>query len=339
MNKKQLFLMLNELQWLLESGIDLLTALNLLGKQASLKSSRHFIHYFITQVQQGRTLSQAMQQHGNAVVTTFIRCGEASGELSKSLEYLCEWQQSIQRFYKSLKASLFYPGFVFSSAIVLLLFMLFFIVPQFEALYAQFQAPLPASTQWLLQFASSRPPLLPLAIGGFLAFTAALLAWQYSYAVRYLLELYVLRLPIIGTAMRFYQHAKFCRLLHLLLAAGLPLLDAMQLLRQAATSLPLQQALAQSQQSILQGTSLHRSLAQTKYFEGYLCDLVALAEHAGKLEPVLNQLANYYNERLEDVLNRCKQLLQPVMILFLGLLLGIWILLLYYPLLQLGYAI
>lgn len=340
MNNKQLLLLLSELRWLLQSGIHLLAALNLLAKQSTLKSSRAIIESYIVAIGQGQPLSVAMQHRTPSIVITFIQCGEASGELDKSLSYLCNWLDAMQGFYKSIRQILFYPALVFSAGILLLLFMLLFIVPQFNTLYQQFNAPLPASTQWLLDVTDAAPAwFTPISLSLLSCFAGIVLLWRYSTAGRYRLEYFLLKTPGLGSSLRYYQHARFCRLLNLLLAAGIPLAEALQLLLFATPSLRLQNAIRQTRQAVLQGQQLHQAIVDTHVFEMYCTDLVKIAEECGKLDTILEQLANYYDAALTSRLSRFKQLLQPSMILLLGLLLGVWVLLLYYPLLQLGYAI
>ncbi len=340
MKKEQLFLMLNELRCLLSSGIHLLAALNLLAHLRILKPSRDHIYYCIHLIQQGKTLSQALHTQAPRVVTAFIECGEASGQLDKSLSHLCDWLQSLQEFQRSVKQALFYPAVVLLSSLLLLLLMLLYIVPQFDALYQQFQAPLPASTQWLLD-ASKKAPLwfIPIAIILISVSATIILLVRCNTEARWYLERMMLLLPIIGGALLDYQHAKFCRLLHLLLASGIPLTEGLHLLCKTSRCVTLQQAVQRARQSILQGQDFQQSLMQANYFETYLSDRIRLAEQSGKLDITLEQLANYYNARLKSRLDRFKQFLQPAVILFLGLLIGIWLLLLYYPLLQLGYAV
>ncbi len=340
MNNKQLILLLKELQWLLQSGVHLLAALKLLAQQSALKPSQAIIQNCAHAIGQGQSFSMSLQHVTDNVSALFIRCGEASGELDKSLGHLCHYMQTLQLFYKAIKQALFYPALVFFSSSFLLVFMLLYIVPQFDALYQQFQAPLPASTQWLLDVTAAAPRWLAITAIFLLSVTALLVSlWRHSYNTRLQLEHLLLHTPMLGRVLRYYQHGKFCRLLHLLLAAGIPLTQAIQLLQETNESRLLQKALQEAQHAILQGQSLQYALSRTSYFETYLRDLVALAEQSGKLDYILEQLANYYAEQLKTQLDTFKQMLQPIMILFLGLLLGIWLLLLYYPLLQLGYAI
>jgi type II secretory pathway component PulF len=340
MKKRDMQLLLSELQWLLQSGVDLLASLHLLKQQLTLKQSGPAIQQCIQAISAGQTLSQALAIYAPKTVLLFIRCGETSGDLGTSLSCLCAYLKSMQKFKQSILQAMLYPSILLIAAIILLGFMLLFIVPQFDALYQQFQAPLPASTQWLLSISQTLPYHLPGVILG-LAGSILLLCylWKNHVNCRELGEGFLLKIPVVGTAWHHYLQAKCLRSLHLLLRAGIPLTEALALLQETQAQIHLQRAFREIQQAIMRGQALHIALRQSRCFDSYCCDLVKLAEASGQLDRILDQLASYYDERLAQHLTTIKQLLQPAMVLLMGLLLAVWLLLLYYPLLHMGYAI
>lgn len=339
MNQNILMRLLETLPWMLASGIDLLQALTLIAREQRKWASRAVLNHLCQSIQQGQSFSFALnaQLRVPQAVYICIRTGEVSGHLPECLGHAYAWLRAQSTFKRSLTSQCFYPALLLTVLVCCFVLAFSFIMPSFEQLYHQFQAPLPQATQSLMRayhtLVDHGPQWVLVLLLGILTSTLAI---RTSHRARLIAETVLIHSPWLGTLLRLALTQRFCLLLGILLKAGVPLSEALHLLSEHMPLKTYRALFRQASRDLSQGQTLAVALGNSVYFDPALIRLLALGSESGTLDNVLNQLAKHYAERLKARQKHFKEIIQPILMLCLGVLIGAWVLLLYYPLIQLG---
>lgn len=328
----------SNLETLLTAGLDIQNALSLIEEGQKKKATKAIIHELQQEVVNGQALSEAMQSVGrftNYEIQS-VRIGEETGRLNIVLAELADFFEKSLKYRRQLLGALSYPLFVSSFALGVVYFLLRYLVPMFSGIYGRFDKELPAITQKIVtisEWLQSYSYLVFLAIFGLVIF----LYWQRTKIwFRKWSAKVLLRMPIFGSIIKQIYLARFCQSMFLLLSAKVPLLKAVALVRQMIAFYPIEQALEQSEQGIIQGELLSTMLKQSKFFPNQLLALLAVGEEASRLEQMFSKLAKQYNEAVDQQTEVVGRLIEPVLIIGLGLLVGIILVAMYMPLFQLS---
>jgi protein transport protein HofC len=324
------------LQGLLDAGLNLVTALQI--QEGEQKKIAVPIRTLIAGLRAGQPFSQVLS--GTLVLPPFvlvnIRLGESSGDLAHACS-LCARALSDQQRWKRLCWHLsFYPLVLILTSLVLCGVMLGFVLPEFASLYETLNVSLPPSTAWLLQAAKQAPPLMEK--GCYLLFLAILslcLCWKNTEG-REMLEGWALRFPGINKVWKHQLETQLALQLGTLLQGGCPLTESLHFMRQSTRSPSFARYLWQVDQRIRQGQSLSKSFCHTLLQAPRFKVLIMHAEQTGQFDKVLLHLAEQQTQALKHWQDQAKHIIQPIITLLMGGFLGFWILLLYYPMLQLG---
>jgi type II secretory pathway component PulF len=270
------------------------------------------------------------------LIYVYIRLGESSGDLAQACGLCVSWLQRQQTWKRMLWQISFYPLLLILTSIALLIVMLGYVLPEFASLYRVLNVTLPPSTAWLLRFAEQAPGLvrniLIIVAGSFLGLA---LAWR-TPAGRFQCETFLLRLPGIKRLISHHYEFQLALQLGTLLQGACPLLEALDFIRLGAQSPLYKDYLKNTQQKIREGQSLRQSFCHGLICSPTFTALISHAQQTGHLESVLLNLASQHGDLFVHWQERAKHLIQPCITLIMGGFLGFWILLLYYPMLQLG---
>ncbi len=324
------------LQSLLAAGLSLVTALQLL--QDEDKTQGWALGQVILSLREGQPFSQAFSAAMQIppLITVYLRLGENSGDLAQACALCVSWLERQQAWNRLCWQISFYPLLLFVTSIGLLIVMLGFVLPEFASLYQVLNVTLPESTAWLLRLAQSAPGVIERLII-VIAVTMMLLAltWQTS-AGRYQCERALWCIPGIKRLLTTHYEFQLALQLGTLLQAGCPLSEALDFLRCGASSPLYQDYLTRTQQSIRQGQALKESFCHGMICSPTFTALLSHGQQTGHLETVLLHLASQHNHLFMHWQAKAKHVVQPCITLVMGGFLGFWILLLYYPMLQLG---
>lgn len=330
-------LFFSELAWLTRHGIALQSAFHLLLKQKRLTRLQGFLYHCLHEITQGSPLSTALAKSPQAhLFQAFVICGETSGSLDDALQRCAQWLTQTLHFQTQCRALFFYPLLLMILLLGGTLLLLGIIVPEFYALYQAFNAPLPATMKALWKahlFLLHWGVILGTSVVG-LGFVG-ILVWRTTAPFRQYIETYVLRIP----AAKQLCHAHECAHLGTLLAGGIPLYQALQLLITHTRFRAHQQFMIRILEYLSTGCTLAQAYYTVSWHDDYLCDMLRIAEHTGTLDTSYLKLSEYYTHQLDERLRRFKQEWQPLLMLGMGVLVGSWVFLLYYPLIQLGYSV
>jgi type IV pilus assembly protein PilC len=326
-----------ELEALLKAGLDIKAALELLQEGATKKKEQQLYQSIQESIISGSSLSEAMQQSKKFSEYEYfsIRIAEESGNLPPVLRELAQYFARILQYRRLLISALSYPILVIGVSIFALAFLLNFLVPIFSGLYERLGQSLPPLTEWIIQLSDALQSLVRPA-GIILLGVSALMYWQKKAAwFRKSSAAVMLYIPIFGTLIHQIYLARFCQAMAFLMQAHVPVLQAIGLAQKMVRFYPIEQALEQVQKEIFDGIALHQSLSQFRIFPRRLIALIRVGEEANQLGAMFGKLASQYNEGVEQRTKLVGSLIEPVIIVFLALVVGLILVAMYLPIFKL----
>ena len=332
---------LQELSALYDSGVPLLRILDVQLHSQTQPYFRDVIQTIRLDIERGENLHSVLRHHPKVFDTltcNLIASGEESGKLSEVLNNIVYSQEQRQKIRSQIKTALWYPVFVLVVAALVWVGVLTFVVPVFEGLYRSNGKPLPWLTQVLLNGSKNiREHWLIVVMGLLLTF---ILVRQWGgQLLRNQLDVWRMKAPIVGRLLILGWHAQFARTLGLLYQAGIPLHRALDIAAQTVSSPTMRRAIRSVKQDVLNGHSMSLAMTQYPIFEPGLIQRVQIGEESGTLSTMLTQDALHNEFRLEQGVKRLSSLIEPVLVVVIGLLIATMVVALYLPILNLGGAL
>ena len=325
---------------LVRAGLPILGSLQMLGKIQKNAQFSAQLDDVAGRVKTGEALSAAFEAQSGfpLMYTTTLLAGERSGNLTEVLERYIGFQKVALTFRKKLLASLIYPSLLMTLVIALLIFLLTVVVPQFALLYDQMGAKLPAMTLWLLTFGKwMQHNILWLAI---VALVVAATAYRFAITERGkdFIDGFRVGLPIFGKIWLKYQVALFSRTLSTLLTGGLPLVPSLETAARSISSRKVSKAVLTSVTTVREGKSLAESLTQTGVFPDLASEMITVGEQTGALPQMLNSVAEFFEEDVATALTAALALIEPAILIVMGVVVVFILISLYLPIFSLGQA-
>jgi type IV pilus assembly protein PilC len=336
---KVLMIFTRQLATLIDAGLPLLRGLNVLSKQERDAVLKTTIHKLADSVQGGSTFSEGLAQHPrlfNDLYVNMVKAGELGGVLEVVLERLAEFQEKAQKIKNKIVAAMVYPLIVMVLALAIMTFLLVFIVPRFEAIFHDMlgDRPLPAITVFVIsvsRFMQERwTILLGVAAGLMVAYKIA----ARSRAGRTLLDRVKLRAPLFGDLIRKTAISRFSRTLGTLVTSGVPILQALNITRETAGNRVIARAISQVHDSVKEGESIALPLETSGAFPPMVVSMIDVGEETGQLPEMLLKIAEVYDDEVDSSVAALTSLLEPVMIVFLALVVGTIVVALFMPLIS-----
>lgn len=331
---KPLALFARQLSSLINAGLPLMRAITVLIDQAEDVGLRVALTSVQSDVEAGLSFSAALGKYPNAfppLMVSLVRVGETGGFLGDSLALIAKTYQSDAELRDKLKAASTYPMVVLVIALVAVVGMVTFIVPVFEGMFASLGGELPVPTMVLVTISHNMIWILPLmvvlGIGGWFWW----LNNRNTVAVRRVIDPIKLKMPLFGPLMTKLAVARFTRNLSMMLSAGVPLLQALASVSQAANNWAVEQAIATVQQSIRDGRSFATPLAKAGVFPPMVAQMVSVGEESGTLPEMLGTVANLYETEARTATEQFASTIEPILIVMIGILIGGMVLALYMP--------
>ena len=328
------FLILNQqFNTLIKAGLPILRALDLLATRASSSRLRPVVEQIRDQVREGKSLSEAVDEAGvfSKVYSTAILAGEKSGNLPGVLDYYIAYQRVSTGVKKKIAATLVYPVLLITVAIVIVTYLVTGVVPKFALLYRDMNVELPTPTRVLIaltvdyrfEFLGFVGVLALIAMGVFL--------WSRTEEGGTAFDRFKFRLPLVGDTLLKFQVAQFSRTLATLLTGGTPLVAGLQTATEAITSRLLQSTVAQATQMVREGESLHAALASKGVMPKMAVDMIEVGESSGAISPMLNSVAEFYEEEVNLRLGALVAVIEPVLLIIMGAFVAFILISLYLP--------
>jgi type IV pilus assembly protein PilC len=323
---------------LIKAGLPILKSLSILSKRQKNVSFKAVLENVQERVKSGELLSEAFEAQGNAskIYTTTLLAGERSGNLEEVLGRYIAFQRITVSFRKKLIASLWYPALLICALVVMLTFLMTYVVPQFADLYSSLNAKLPAITVFMLSIGRGIQNYYPYILGTLVAVVLGVAFWVRSDNGAKSLDALRYRLPLFGQIWMKYQIAMFSRTLSTLLTGGLPLVPSLETASHSINSFKISSNVEHASKRVREGRALSFSLEETQFFPDLAIEMVEVGESTGALPAMLNSVAEFYEEDVQNSLATAMQLIEPIILIFMGITVAIVLLSLYLPIFSLG---
>ena len=323
---------------LIKAGLPILNSLDLLIKRQKDAYLRSLLQNVRDRVKGGELLSDAFaaQRTFPKIYSTTLLAGEKSGNLEEVLSRYIAFQRLALTFKKKLLVSLVYPTLLVTVVVVMLIFLVTYVVPQFAKLYSDMNAELPSITLVMLAVGTHAQRYAPLV--GIAVVVGVLMLWQWKKTDRgsELVDRMVLRMPMLGDVWLKYQVANFSRMLSTLLAGGMPLVPSMETAAASMTSRHILNGITEAAVRVREGQGLAKSLEEKKMFPELSVEMIEVGESTGALPAMLNSVAEFYEEDVQTALGAAMALIEPVILMFMAVVVGGILISLYLPIFTLG---
>jgi type IV pilus assembly protein PilC len=335
---KSLAVFTRQFSVMIDAGLPLVQCLEILGTQEPHKGFASTILKTREDVEGGMTLADAMRRHPRAfdnLFTNMVAAGEAGGILDTILKRLATYIEKSVRLTSQVKSAMIYPVAVLIIATVVVAVILWKVIPTFAQLFAGLGATLPLPTRIVIALSNglvSYGPFIIMALAG-LAF--AVRSYYRTDRGRHLIDALLLRLPILGTILRKVAVARFCRTLSTLISSGVPLLDGLDITAKTAGNAIIEDAIVETRRSIERGETVSKPLADTKVFPPMVTQMIGVGEATGALDMMLAKIADFYEDEVDTAVAGLLTLLEPIMISFLGIIVGGIVISMYLPIFDL----
>jgi type IV pilus assembly protein PilC len=339
-SEKEISLFTRQLATMMKSGVPLLQAFDIVAKGASNSAVSKLLTDIKADVETGSALSQAFRKHPiyfDALYCNLIQAGEQAGILDSILDRLAMYKEKILAIKSKIKSALFYPISVLVVAFIVMAVIMIFVIPAFKEVFTSFGADLPVPTLLVItmsDFFVANWWLIFGVIGGGLYFF--FYTWKRSVPMQIFMDRLFLRLPVFGDVIRKATIARWTRTLSTMFAAGVPLVEALTSVGGAAGNYIYKMATQQIQGEVSTGSSLTVAMQNADVFPGMVIQMVSIGEESGQLDAMLGKIADFYEAEVDDAVEGLSSLMEPMIMVVLGVLIGGIIVAMYLPIFKLG---
>lgn len=335
--------LMRQLSTLISAGVPLVQSLEIMSSGPEKVRLRALLLTIRDDVAAGQTFAEALAPYPylfNLLICGLINAGEQSGTLDKMVNEVANYLEYHEYLKSRIKKALYYPATVLSFALLICLAMLIFLVPRFEKIYASFNAKLPAFTMQVVNFSHFlRDNWWAILI----VFIALIYGFkklkEKSEGFRRMLDTIAVRMILFGPLTQKAMIARISSTLAITLNAGIPLIDALSRVAKVATNVLFRDAILQTQELVIQGEPIALSMRSTQMFPSIVTQMVEIGEKSGALDHMLEKVGEYYREQVNSAVEGLTTMIEPIMIVFVGALVGVFILAMYLPIFNLGLAV
>jgi len=332
-----------QLATMLESGIPMVQSFDIVAKGHDNPTMADMLQAIKEDIEEGDTLAQALRKrpiYFDDLYCNLVEAGEHAGILESLLDKIATYKEKTETIKSKIKKALTYPIAVIVVAFIVTAIMLIFVVPVFKDLFDSFGADLPSFTLWVMGLSDWMVANYYYVVG---VIVAAVYIFMYfkkrSKRFNFLLDRALLKLPIIGMILHKSAIARFARTLATMSAAGVPLVDALESVAGATGNIIYYNAVMQMRENVATGQSLQYSMTQTNLFPHMVVQMLAIGEESGSIDKMLNKVADFYEEEVDNLVDNLSSLMEPFIMVILGILVGGLIVAMYLPIFKLGAAI
>ena len=338
--EKDITVFTRQLAVMMKAGVPLLQAFDIVGRGHANPAVGKLLLDIKTDVETGSSLGQAFRKYPNyfdALFCNLVSAGEAAGILDTLLERLATYKEKILAIKGKIKSALFYPISIIVVALVVTAVIMIFVIPVFKDLFKSFGADLPGPTlvvmaisDWFIANWWWLFPGIALGVYGFLY------SWKRSTTMQRIIDRMLLRLPVFGEVLRKASIARWCRTLSTMFAAGVPLVESLDSVAGAAGNYVYYEATKKVQAEVSTGTGLTVSMQNSGVFPSMVLQMVAIGEESGALDAMLGKVADFYEEEVDEAVAQLSSLMEPMIMVVLGVLIGGLVVAMYLPIFKLG---
>ncbi len=337
---KDIALFTRQLATMMRSGVPLLQSFDIAIKGCGNPSLARLLNDVRANVETGSSLSQAFRRHPahfDALFCNLVAAGEQAGILDSLLDRLATYKEKILAIKSKIKSAMFYPVAVVVVAALAVSVLLLFVVSEFKKVFSSFGADLPAPTMMVIAISDFFVSYWYIVFGIILGTVIGIsYAYKHSVPMQIAVDRIVLQIPVIGEVVRKATIARWTRTLATMFAAGVPLVEALDSVGGAAGNVVYRQATKQIQSDVSTGTSLTVAMQNVLVFPTMVVQMVSIGEESGQLDSMLSKVADFFEREVDDAVAGLSQLLEPIIMVFLGVVIGGLVVAMYLPIFKIG---
>jgi len=335
---KDLAVFTRQFSVMIDAGLPLVQCLEILGSQQENKTFAKILQQTRMDVEGGATLADAMRKHPKAFDDLFVNmiaAGEAGGILDTILKRLAVYIEKAVKLKSQVKGAMVYPVAVLSIAGIVIAVILWKVIPTFASMFEGLGATLPLPTRIVIAMSNWFVRLLPFLVVAGVAGVFAFRRYYATYGGRRMVDRTILKLPILGILMRKIAVARFCRTLSTLVSSGVPILDGLEITARTSGNAIIEDAIMMVRKGVESGLTIAQPLKESGVFPPMVVQMIGVGEQTGALDAMLSKIADFYEEEVDQAVANLLTLMEPVMILFLGVTVGGIVISMYLPLFDL----
>ncbi|TFD86490.1 type II secretion system F family protein [Cryobacterium lactosi] len=339
---KDLAIMSRQMATMIGSGLSLLRTLNILAEQTESKPLAKILTQVRDEVETGVSISDAFAKHAQSfppIMINMVRAGETGGFLDGALESIAANFEKEVKLRGTIKSAMTYPVIVLIMSLVSVMIMLIFIVPIFEKMFSGLGSGLPVPTMILVNLSHAMVYVVPVLVVASVIFGLWWRKNKHTEQVRMRVDPVKLRLPVFGNLLRKIAVARFSRNFANMIGAGVPILQALKIVGETSGNWVIENALMKVAESVRQGQSISGPLILHPVFPPMVTQMIAVGEDAGSLEIMLNKIADFYDQEVESSTEQLTAAIEPLLIAFLGVVIGGMVIALYMPIFSIASAV
>jgi type IV pilus assembly protein PilC len=324
---------------MIDAGLPLVQCLEILSLQSESKVLRSTIKAVKEEVEAGSTFAAALKKHPKVfsdLYSNMVAAGEVGGILDTILNRLASYMEKMVRLKSKIKGAMIYPACIVSAAVIVTGILLVYVIPVFADLFNSFGQALPAPTQFVINLSNFTIGYFWFIIGGIIATAGGFVFISRTDRGRYWLDRIGLRIPVFGDLIRKTAIARFARTLGTLVSSGVPILDALTITGRTAGNKIIEEAIYATRTSISEGKTIAEPLTDSKVFPPMVCHMIAVGETTGALDQMLQKIADFYEDEVDNAVSNLTALMEPITIMFLGGVIGGLVVSMYLPIFKLG---
>lgn len=338
-SKKELAVFTRQFATMIDAGLPLVQCLDILGMQQENDGFKKVILRVKEDVESGSTFADALGKHPRVFDDLFVNlvsAGEVGGILDTILARLAAYIEKAMKLGKQIKSAMVYPSTILAVAVIVTVVLLLYVIPIFGNMFADFGQALPVPTQIVLALSGyTRKYFLVFIM--FIVLVVFAIRWYYRQETgRRNIDRLLLRLPILGDLIRKIAVARFARTLATMVASGVPILEGMDIVAKSAGNKIIEEAVMKARTSISEGKTISEPLAESKVFPVMVTQMVGVGEATGALDAMLTKIADFYDDEVDAAVGALTSLLEPMLMIFLGVVIGGLVIAMYLPIFKLA---
>jgi type IV pilus assembly protein PilC len=335
---KEMAIFTRQFSTMIDAGLPLVQCLNILAEQSESKTLRSVTGQVARHVEAGSTLADALRRHPRTfddLFTNLVEVGEAGGILDVVLQRLAAYIEKAAALKRKVKAAMVYPCAIIGVALLVVIFMLTFVIPTFAQMFKDLGADLPLPTKIVMLLSDFVRSYILLIIAGMIGAVMALRSYYRTEGGRATIDALMLKLPVFGTLVRKVAVARFTRTLGTLVQSGVPILDGLRITARTAGNKVVEKAVLQCRAAVTEGKTLADPLRTSGVFPPMVTQMISVGEQTGALDAMLSKIADFYDDEVDTAVSTLTSLLEPIMIVFLGVAVGGLVVAMYLPIFKL----
>jgi type IV pilus assembly protein PilC len=312
-----------ELSTMLSSGLPIVESLYVLSEDIENPTLQYVVRDLGAKVIGGMHLSEAMEKHPSAfdsLYVNLIRVGEKSGGFDKIMNHLADYLESMEVIKKRVQSSMYYPVAILVFAVLLVVLLFALIVPKFADIYANFEQGLPPVTVFFFNFAAFMEKWVFVVLGVMVSALVVLKMLTSRGLGKLIFDTFKLKIPLFGTLIKKIIMARFARTLALLYSNGIPIIESLELVARSSGNKRIEKTLITAGEEVLEGSRITDTLVKSGLFPNMVIHMIDVGERTGQLPEMLNKIADFYDVQVKAMIEGLLPLLEPIMIIFLGIL-------------------